>query len=130
MTEPLKAISIMQPWAWLIVTGLKDVENRNWRTKFKGRVLVHAGLRVDREAMADLLAGRHPVTGERLEFAGPPQFDRGGIVGEVEISDCVSDSDSDWFVGRYGFLLRDAKPLPFQPCKGMLSFFSPDLADA
>ena len=38
----MKALSIRQPWAWLIVHGRKDIENRSWRTKFRGRFLVHA----------------------------------------------------------------------------------------
>ena len=38
-----KAISIKQPWSFLIASGIKDVENRTWQTKFRGRVLLHAG---------------------------------------------------------------------------------------
>ena len=41
--KKLKAISIRQPWAWLIVNGYKDVENRIWATSLRGRVLIHAG---------------------------------------------------------------------------------------
>ena len=33
----MKAISIRQPWAWLVVNGHKDVENRTWRTKHRER---------------------------------------------------------------------------------------------
>lgn len=28
----MKAITIKQPWASLIVSGLKDIENRSWKT--------------------------------------------------------------------------------------------------
>jgi hypothetical protein len=38
----MKALSIRQPWAWLIVNGYKDIENRSWATKFRGPVLIHA----------------------------------------------------------------------------------------
>lgn len=41
--KKLKAISIRQPWAWLIVNGYKDVENRIWFANLRGRVLIHAG---------------------------------------------------------------------------------------
>ena len=34
-------------------------------------------------------------------------------MGSVEIVDCVTDSASHWFVGRYGFVLREASALPF-----------------
>ena len=57
---------------------------------------------------------------------GTPSFAelaRGGIVGSVEIVDCVEDSDSPWFIGRYGFVLRDPRPMPFVPWKGALGFF-------
>ncbi|WP_245839042.1 ASCH domain-containing protein [Yersinia kristensenii] len=38
----MKALSIRQPWAWLIVNGYKDIENRTWNTKCRGPVLIHA----------------------------------------------------------------------------------------
>jgi hypothetical protein len=41
--KKLKAISIRQPWAWLIVNGYKDIENRIWAAKLRGPVLIHAG---------------------------------------------------------------------------------------
>lgn len=53
-------------------------------------------------------------------------LERGGIVGSVEIVDCVEESDSAWFEGRFGFLLRDPRPLPFLPCKGQLGLFRHD----
>lgn len=121
----MRAISIMQPWAWLIVNGHKDVENRTWLTRVPGRVLIHAGKRLDREALEDLRAGIHPVSGRRMvaPFDLPLNFARGGIVGEAEIVGCVSQHPSEWFVGPYGFLLREARPLPFRPCLGALGFF-------
>src|SRR5438105_11911405 len=38
----LGAVSIRQPWAWLVVMGYKDVENRSWRTNHRGALLIHA----------------------------------------------------------------------------------------
>lgn len=128
VVETRKALSIMQPWAWLIVNGHKDIENRDWRCHRRGPILIHAGKRVDRDAMVDLRAGRHPVTGERLAINLPETFETGGIVGEAVITGCVAHSDSPWFVGRYGILMREARPLPFVPCKGALGFFVPDLS--
>lgn len=55
------------------------------------------------------------------------EMERGGIIGETEIIDCVTESKSPWFCGRYGFVLRNSKPLPFEPCKGALGFFRPTL---
>lgn len=55
-----------------------------------------------------------------------PQSHLGGIVGMVEITDCVSTSQSSWFYGQYGFVLRNPVALDFIPCKGALGFFTPD----
>lgn len=38
----IKALSIRQPWAWLILWAGKDIENRSRRFHFRGRFLIHA----------------------------------------------------------------------------------------
>lgn len=114
----MKALSIQQPWAWLIVNGFKDVENRTWATKHRGRTLVHASLKFDRDGY-DFV--RHEFQG--IAMPEPEEFERGGIVGEVDITDCVDGMESLWFFGPYGFVLAKAKELPFSPCKGRLGFF-------
>ena len=43
----MKAISIRQPWAWLIVNGYKDVENRTWYTSHRGPLLICASKALD-----------------------------------------------------------------------------------
>lgn len=131
--KPEKALAIMQPWAWLIANGHKDVENRSWRTRYRGPVLIHASKKIDREASDALLNGLHPVTGEpcdaALEYilsAKAGKIEVGGVVGVVEIVSCVQGeraSLSPWFVGPVGFMLERARPLPFHPGKGALSFF-------
>lgn len=123
---PTVALSIMQPWAWLISHGHKDIENRDWKTRTRGPVLIHAGKAMDAEAEECLLCGYHPVSGQPHKLTLPAMFDRGGIVGRVDIVDCVLESASPWFVGAYGFVLANAQPLPLQPCKGALGFFRPD----
>ncbi|MEI3544750.1 MAG: ASCH domain-containing protein [Alphaproteobacteria bacterium] len=47
----LPILSIRQPWAWLIVNGYKDIENRTWPTHFRGKVLIHAGKKWDEGIM-------------------------------------------------------------------------------
>jgi hypothetical protein len=54
------------------------------------------------------------------------ELPRGGIVGEVEIADCVTEHSSPWFTGPYGFVLRNARILPFKPLPGALRFFDVD----
>lgn len=113
----MKALSIQQPWAWLIVNGHKDIENRDWPTKGRGRFLVHAGKKLDRESL-EYLKEEYP------DIRWPESFDLGGIVGMAKIVDCVTESDSEWFFGKFGFVICDAKPLPFRPYKGQLGFFN------
>jgi hypothetical protein len=120
----MRALSIQQPWASLIINGYKRVENRSWPTRLRGWFLIHAGKTVDKEAMRDVHLGIHPVTGARFSFAGM-DFPTGGIIGKARLIRCVDESDDPFFVGPFGFVLDDVMPLPFQPCRGMLGFFNP-----
>lgn len=127
-----RALSVRQPWAWLIVHGFKGIENRNWRTNFRGRILVHAAKSMTKDeykVAVDVCAQVAKKGTIPNEFRLPEFNDllRGGIVGAVDIVDCVSRSESPWFFGKYGFVLESAEVLPFKPCKGKLSFFTPDL---
>ena len=119
----MKALSIRQPWADAIIWHGKDVENRTWQTRFRGPILIHAAKAWGRDEKADL-AWLEDFTATKLEDGDKPHV--GGIIGKAEIVDCVSEMDSRWFWGPYGFVLRNAEPLPFQPCKGRLGFFTPD----
>lgn len=119
----MKALSIRQPWASLILKAGKDIENRDWRTNVRGRVLIHAAKGCTRYELEEALNFAEKACGTRYSV-DLKTIERGGIIGSVEIVDCVSESDSPWFVGRYGLVLRDPKPMPFVPCKGQLGFFS------
>lgn len=121
----MKALSIMQPWAWLIVNGHKDIENRDWRSdnpglKYRGEVLIHTGLKFDPNftgiGLPDIVK----------KIPTDADLQRGGIIGIAEIVDVVKDHPSPWFFGRYGFVLRNARPIEFRPCVGQLGFFTPD----
>ena len=131
------ALSIMQPWAWCIVGELqKSIENRDWKRynpglKFRGPIAVHAGKKFDVEALDDIIDHRHPVTGEMLALLREEGPYRemitgrlcGGIVGVAEVVGVITESDDPWFVGPYGLVLRNARPVPFIPVSGALGFF-------
>lgn len=117
----MKAISIRQPWAWAIVHAGKDVENRTWRTPFRGRVLIHAAARVVPADYQSAIRTIAAITGRHEPGAGAVRL--GGIIGEATVVDCVDGHGSPWFFGPYAFVLADAKPLPFMPCRGRLGFF-------
>lgn len=116
----MKALSIRQPWAWLILNGHKDIENRCWKTYFRGRILVHAskGMTRDEYAIGQVMAEEQGV-----ELPAFGDLERGGIVGEVEIVDCVVEDASPWFFGEYGFVLKGARAVAFRECRGRLGFF-------
>ena len=121
------ALSIRQPWASLILLAGKDIENRTWETRVRGPILIHAAKGMTKKEYIEARAFASfatcildPVRLDVLELAHLP---RGGIIGSVNLVDCVYQSDSPWFQGPYGFVLRDPKPLPFVPVKGQLGFF-------
>ncbi len=120
----MRAISIKQPWAELIVAGFKDIENRSWHTKIRGRVLIHASKGIDKAAMREVekMAAEAEAEGKAGKL---DRFHlRGGIVGSVEIVDCVTNSDSDWFHGPYGFVLRAPRCCNFIECSGSQRWFN------
>lgn len=115
MADQIKALTIRQPFASLVMAAVKTTENRTWRTNYRGRLLIHAGARDDREAMA-----RH---GDLLD-----EYPRGAILGTVELLDCVRDSESEWAVdGLWHWQLAD--PQPFEspiPATGKLGLWTFD----
>lgn len=119
------ALSILQPWAWLIVHGHKDIENRTWPTNRRGDILIHAGKKWGRDQLADLEDIREVFPWIAL----PDTFDLGGIVGAARIVDCVQQHGSPWFNGPHGFVLEGSRPAPrFVPFRGQLGFFDVPVA--
>lgn len=130
----MKAISIRQPWAWLILHAGKDIENRDWSTRYRGPVLIHAsqgmthseyeeGLNLAQAIRKTLVVPGSP--GHLLRMPAFTDLRRGGIVGQVDIVDCVQEHPSPWFFGDFGFVLANPRAIPFHRCKGMLGFFQP-----
>jgi hypothetical protein len=142
----MKALSVRNPWAWLIVRPdivgeevrrqayldglIKDVENRTWPTRYRGRVLIHASKGMTKREYEDATDPLWASRGQTIELPAFADLERGGIVGETTIDDCVSSErrTSHWHIeGCFGFHMIDTKPLPFTRCKGALGFF--DLPD-
>lgn len=125
----MKALSIRQPWAYMILHCGKDIENRTWSTNVRGRVLIHAPKGMTQFEFDDAWHFANGTSGPLppIVTANALCPDRGGIVGSVEIVDCVRRSRSPWFGGPCGFVLRNPVPLPFHPCRGALGFFDVQL---
>lgn len=118
-----RAISVRQPWAWLIANGYKPVENRDWRTRYRGPILIHAAKTVD-PAGYEFVARQLP---ELFDLIPPPHaIEKGGVVGMANLTDCVDRHLSIWFFGKYGFVMDDAQTLPFFPAQGQVGLFNID----
>lgn len=125
---PEMALSIRQPWCWAILEAGKDIENRKWWTSRRGPICIHASSGMTRFEYEDCLATLHGISVSHPFRRGLklPAFDdlqRGGIVGVVDIVDVVTGSANPWFFGQYGFVLANARPVPFIPVKGKQGFF-------
>jgi hypothetical protein len=117
----MKVIVIRQPWAWLIVNGFKDIENRTWATRYRGTLLIQASASLP--STRDLEDMRLFARKRGVDL--PEEFETGGIVGMAQLEDCVTRSRSKWFEGPIGWVLSKPKRLPFIPSKGQLGLFDP-----
>ena len=131
MAEPPVAISVKQPWAALIVAGLKTIEIRSWPTRRRGHVLIHAG-KVPDERPEGWNRINTPELREAAEL-------RGGIVGVADLIECkgytsarlfAADTerhmnDPGWFVPPrlYGFVFKNIRTVDFHPLAGQTLFF-------
>jgi hypothetical protein len=100
----MKALSVKQPWAWAIMHGGKDVENRPKLTHLRQPIAIHAS-----QSPVIGWEERYPRRAEK-----PPEREEwifGAIIGFVDIVDCVDDSRSKWFRGPYGYILENPRPL-------------------
>ena len=117
----MKVIVIRQPWAWLIVHGYKDIENRSWATRYRVTLLIQASAgRPTKNKMREL-----SLFARKRGVELPEEFERGGIVGMVELEDCITNSRSKWFEGPVGWVLSKPKRIKFIPLKGQLGLFDP-----
>lgn len=122
----MKALTIWQPWASLIVSGVKAIETRSWRALYRGPLAIHAAARV------------HDPRGEALP--------RACVLGAVELIDCLeiprlSSADlrlwltehsanaeelalGDYRPGRYAWVLRHPRRyFETWPARGQQGFW-------
>ena len=122
----MKVLTIKQPFATLIAEGLKEYEFRTWKTKYRGDILIHAGLGIDKKAMQKY---------KHLNL----EYPSGCIIAKATITDCLIIDDEvrkmlkekntiiydsvinniDW--NGYGFKLENIKKVNPIPIKGKLS---------
>ena len=124
----MRAITILQPYAHLIVTGEKRVENRKWLTTYRGPIAIHAG------------KSHEWLEGDEVET----DMAFGAIVGTATLVDCIEIerirlcelaivNRFPWITqhehaeGPFCFVLENVRrcvPIPFKGAQGL--FFVPD----
>ena len=116
----MKALSLKQPFAELILQGKKKIELRKWNTNFRGEFLIHSSKIPDKKSMKEFGFEKLPC---------------GFIVGKAKLIDVkkyeteeehkkdknLHLASSLW--GNYGFILKDVKRIKPIPAKGMLNFW-------
>ena len=135
--DEIRALTVRQPYAWAIAEGFKPVENRGWRTAYRGLLAVHAGSRFDELASfpvrdADrkfralkakaLLAGAFPPEAARLGFRRVVAVAR--LAGIHHASECMATEGKPprrlccpWAVhGEHHWELPEIWPLDPVPC--------------
>lgn len=112
----MKTLTILQPWASLVVKGEKKIETRSWRSHYRGELLIHSSAKL---TIANIQTGRsfnfQFCCG--LGFIG--DLPTSSIIGKVKLVDVVPVSDlweslskkersfGDYTSGRYGWLFED-----------------------
>ena len=118
MRQGIKALSLLQPWATLVVIGAKKIETRSWSTPHRGRLLIHASLGKAGSIFAnDLPFNKYISDFRKLPFAA--------IIGEAVLTSILHTEDfdlpdfemdnltleekafGDYASGRYGWVLEN-----------------------
>lgn len=119
-----RCLTVCAPFAQLIVSGVKTIENRPRRTLFRGRLLIHAGVR-------RTYGGHSADYWARLFEVEPSSLVYGAIVGVVELVDCLPIGSpavaGPHAIGPWCWILANARRLAAPvPLSGKLGLFRPD----
>ena len=126
-------LSVWQPWASLLVSGVKNYENRRWKLSEKflnKKIYIHASLKKDcfEFEIADehyrfFMNNKASLSKELNDY----KF--GGIIGWVVFDKVVTESESMWFSGPYSFHVKEFKQIEFIPLKGHQGIFYSEIEE-
>lgn len=124
----LTCLSIQQPWAWCIFNAGKNIENRTWRTQYRGHLLIHASKKFNKYAYDHLQKNLDFYGIENLPTIEEFSTMLGGFVGMVDMVSCRRQYHSVWKdLDSYGWVLKNPITLNFVPYTGKLSLFKVEL---
>lgn len=120
-----KALTIRPPWAQLIIMGVKDVENRSWKTDYRGPIAIHMGTQVSVEHLEMASATLEHIGIDLMgALFDPRSFPAGHVLGTVELVDCVKDSSSPWAIAdQWHWVLDRPQAFTPEPVKGKLGLW-------
>lgn len=126
-----KALTVKNPFAWLICADIKNIENRSRKTNYRGTILIHSSQTMDHRyrEMSNLLTPNQwkSLTDNTQAKCVAGIFPMSSIIGQVDIVDCIQDSKSIWAIpGQWHWVLKNAimyaKPVP--NVKGQLGIWN------
>lgn len=127
----MRALTLTQPWASLVILGIKRLETRGWSTPYRGPLAIHsskAWTPDDRGFARDLnQRGIIPVT--------PSNLPMGMVLGTVDLVDVfpsyaievtpLEDSLGDFGPDRFAWVLGDPRPFTEPvPARGALGLWN------
>lgn len=140
LVQPIKALSLWQPWASLVAAGVKRHETRHWHTPYRGAIAIHAAKTLDLAGAPDELC--EAALGSRWQ----QELVRGAVVAVATLADCrhaetIADrltradrNAGNFAPGRFGWRLEQVRrlkvPIPAVGRQGLFQWIPPeDLED-
>jgi hypothetical protein len=141
----LLALSLTRPWGWIILNLGKRIENRSWDTDYRGPLLLHSSKGMTRSNWYDahdFVERFDPEGASRIPQPKDPALVAGAIIGYAELIGVVQpgwrfkkhprykqlqelEKQRHWYMGAYGFVLKNVQPTQIVPCSGMLGLWKP-----
>ena len=141
----MKCLTVRQPWAWMIIYGggsynpfsdtweilpkvkygAKNVENRKWKTQYRGPLLIHAA-KTEEDEDDDYFRAMKIYWGQtQMRLRRYPDYpEYGSIIGWVNLVDIISNSGSCWaFPDHWHWILENPHPIQPIPYRGMPGLF-------
>lgn len=124
--KKLKALSMYQPYAWMVANGYTTIDDRSWYTPYRGKLIIHASKKIDihyHTYLKEIL---------KINIPEPEELDYGGIIAICDLTECRNLSKTPTITPElhahagqltYGFVMENIKKIPLIPYRGMAGLF-------
>ncbi len=129
----LQALTVCEPYAWMLIHGPKSIENRKWSTNYRGPLVIHSGL--NKSWLKEYHRRRFSLPrSERCFELEPPlpkdtAYHFGCIIGIVDVVDCVKHEKvrgKPFAWGPYCWIMENPRPVKPVYVKGAMGLFNLD----